>query len=46
MASSCGVLDDVKDTPTRGTTADGEWTEAEMRVVYNVLLPIGTTVPW
>lgn len=26
--------------------ADAEWTEAEMRAVYNVLLPIGTTVPW
>ena len=26
--------------------ADAEWTEAEMRAVYNVLLPTGTTVPW
>lgn len=26
--------------------ADAEWTEAEMRAVYNVLLPVGMTVPW
>jgi hypothetical protein len=26
--------------------ANAEWTEAEMRAVLNVLLPVGRTVPW
>jgi hypothetical protein len=26
--------------------ANAEWTEAEMRAVMNVLLPVGRTVPW
>ncbi len=43
-SGTTGPQQNLLATQFRG--ADAEWTEAEMRAVYNVLLPTGSTVPW
>jgi hypothetical protein len=43
-AGSSGIQSTLLAAQFRG--AHAEWTEAEMRAVMNVLLPVGRTVPW
>ena len=43
-AGSSGIQSTLLAAQFRG--ANAEWTEAEMRAVMNVLLPVGRTVPW